>query len=710
MTRPTETSTILSTARNRAATFETTIDQKKRKRLGQFFTGLPLSRILAALSTGQSFQTILDPMAGHADLLDAAIERSLRNKNQLTRVDAIEIDTEAARACHERLTAWKQCYPRIEINVYEGSAFKPDLIDKLPKEGYDLVITNPPYVRYQTISENSREKNKESVEQIRQHLLEIATARTSPKERKIWEGLIAGFSGLSDLSVPAWLLSAMLVRPGHTLALVAPATWQSRDYADVLQYLLTRCFQIQTIIADRQPGWFSKALVRTNLITAIRLSTSKIQTPLCSRTKTEHRVIWSEIDKIAKQGESLVGAAFESDDSEGDFAEWLHSGKETGLEIRGITARRDREGTINDILSVQRSSSWLKHLEPLAHKEPLFDTNNYRSAQWVPCQLRKFLPENCENNLTRLSGIGIKVSQGLRTGCNGFFYAEKIERAGSNTLRILTSPLIGGDEIEIPTDSARSVLRRQSETQDYIRGQSLTGIVLDLREYVLPEDLKAVQEYQDLYDALGAKLPRAMPEPLAHMVRRAALTRYGTKGRKTIPELSAVKTNIRKNRTGKRPETPRFWYMLPDFKKRHLPDAFVPRINQDTPKVLPNRKPPILIDANFSTIWATKKTWTAEGIAGFLNSAWCQACMETTGTPMGGGALKLEATHLRRIPVPYLTSAEITQICCIAQDQSEIDRTIFRAILRGTEYSQGIEQIITELRRLTLQLKKDRQR
>ena len=63
-----------------------------------------------------------------------------------------------------------------------------------------------------------------------------------------------------------------------------------------------------------------------------------------------------------------------------------------------------------------------------------------------------------------------------------------------------------------------------------------------------------------------------------------------------------MRTNVRQSRNGK--SLPRFWYMLPDFAPRHLPPAFVPRINHGVARVESNLEPAILIDANFSTFWA----------------------------------------------------------------------------------------------------------
>lgn len=44
----------------------------QRKELGQYFTGLALGKLLAHLALEGSVRTVLDPMAGDGDLLEAA--------------------------------------------------------------------------------------------------------------------------------------------------------------------------------------------------------------------------------------------------------------------------------------------------------------------------------------------------------------------------------------------------------------------------------------------------------------------------------------------------------------------------------------------------------------------------------------------------------------------------------------------------------------
>jgi hypothetical protein len=160
--------------------------------------------------------------------------------------------------------------------------------------------------------------------------------------------------------------------------------------------------------------------------------------------------------------------------------------------------------------------------------------------------------------------------------------------------------------------------------------------------------------------------------------------------------------------------------MLPDFARRHTPDAFVPRINQEVPWVVVNPEIQLVIDANFSTLWGTHKVWTPSAICGLLNSSWARACMEAIGTPMGGGALKLEAAHLRRLPVPRFEEAEVRRIGDLGKSLSitvsepamcldEIDEIVANAILHFTA-RRDIDSMVSRLREMARSLQKARQR
>ena len=72
-----------------------------------------------------------------------------------------------------------------------------------------------------------------------------------------------------------------------------------------------------------------------------------------------------------------------------------------------------------------------------------------------------------------------------------------------------------------------------------------------------------------------------------------------------------------------------------------------------------------MVDANFSTLWPDTAAPTAlatAGIIALLSSTWAQALLEATATVMGGGALKVEATHIRRLALPTPDPAQATEL------------------------------------------------
>src|SRR5437867_3598358 len=62
------------TTRKAMRAFEEALPPRQRKQLGQYFTGLPLGKLLTHLALRSDTRSVLDPMAGHGDLLDAAWE------------------------------------------------------------------------------------------------------------------------------------------------------------------------------------------------------------------------------------------------------------------------------------------------------------------------------------------------------------------------------------------------------------------------------------------------------------------------------------------------------------------------------------------------------------------------------------------------------------------------------------------------------------
>lgn len=694
-----------------ARAFEQALPHTQRKQLGQYFTGLPLGKMLAHLALDPETVSVLDPMAGHGDLLDATWEAASEQGIALRQLHGIEIDPATAATCRDRLDSIAAAGAEPDLHIVAGDAFDPASVDSLPLPAYDLVITNPPYVRYQ-----ARNGGRSSDDTIRAGLRAIIGSHLSTTEQRVWRPLVDGYSGLADLSVPAWLLAAAMVRPGGRLALVVPATWRSRDYADVVRYLLLRCYILECIVEDQQPGWFSDALVRTHLVIARHMPAEDIATPVAARTKLP-APLWLQAAPSAAAGTSLVGAACPEDHPEAAFAAWVQGGcteKRPGIKVR----RFDMKGEWTTLKRRIARRSWYDALEAEIGELPLFASGGQHFGPVIPEAFADLLADKISPAaLVSLEGAGIAVGQGLRTGCNSFFYVTACGTADLDELIVEASSLFGDCRFAVPSSALRPVLRRQAELGVVEEGRLPDSRVLDLRSWVLPEDRQAVEDARTAYAARGETLPHVMSEELAAFVRKAARTSVGGGGSpKLIPELSAVRTNVRHSRNGR--TIPRFWYMLPAFSPRHLPLAFVPRINHGLPWVEANFDPPFLVDANFSTFWVTSSTWTAHGLKALLNSVWCRAMMEALGTPLGGGALKLEATHLRDMPVPILpdsAKAELDRIgkrLCMNDPtvRNLVDRIVLGALASDTAGDESISRLAAVMEECALSLLAARQK
>ena len=670
--------------RSSARSFEESLPPAQRKCLGQFFTGLPLGTLLAYLALDGDCRAVIDPMAGHGDLLDAAATTARTRGFLLDRLDGIELDPDTAAFCGRRIAALQADDTAVGARTVTGSAFDPSNVAALNAPGYDLVITNPPYVRYQ-----SQNGDGAGIDDVRRGLSAIVDARVSGNERTLWQTLVGGYSGLAGLSVPAWLLSALLTRPGGRMALVVPATWRSRDYADAVRYLLLRFFRLEFIVADTQPGWFSDALVRTHLVVARRYAWDEAAAPLADRSSWPS-ACWLQISPEAASGASLVGGAFSGPEPERNFAAWAVAMTQ---QVRGIESRPFVLQEEWQILEQRLGrKSWFQKAENRRDTLPLFLRGDARPAA-VPEGLQEMLPPGAvPAHLQTLEQAGIRVSQGLRTGCNRFFYVALVGDDDGESVTVEASNSFQNVRFRAPVAALRPVLHRQANMQAFMDGHSPPTCTLDLSNWVLPEDQAVVAKAAEAYRKRGESAPRVMPDELASFVARAARRALDPKEpTRVIPDLSAVCTNIRQpaHRLG----TPRFWYMLPAFTARHVPAIFTPRINHGTPVVALNTAPPILIDANFSTVWPEQKRWTRHALYALFNSGWCLAAMESAGTPLGGGALKLEATHIRQLPVPSLSDRDCQRLETLGQQlaasapsaQHQIDMFILAAALPGLD-------------------------
>ena len=632
-------------------------DARRRKSLGQYFTGPRLARLLIAISEGSHFDSGIDPMSGSGDIL-----AELKLKAPHAKLAGIEIDQNVYEVCSNRFSTVNGT-----PQLLHGDAFNWSTISQLSRSAFDLVATNPPYVRYQTLVGSSLGDNEPHSRSkiVRQGLLDICERlpHLTHQDREVFAALIKGYSGLSDLALPSWILCAMLTRVGGRLAMVVPHHWLSREYAYIIHYLLLKLFRILYVVEDTNRVWFEDAQVKTSLLIAERVTHNSDVVAACRGRSYLH----VSLPASARTPTSEVGGLLpHAQHPEKEFAaelSRLNKNPEALAPEGWSISRRSLEYKLKDVIQRCGEQVWFMSCEgSLARSAVRAGESSFQPR--VPQPLLDLLPAGASKTLTTIEALGISVGQGLRTGANEFFYCELLSE---NVDECLVAPgaTLGLEPVLVPKGALRPVLRRQTEltSGSMVVPSELKGRVLVLDEFIHPEDLSRLKSTGGLFEDSHLIV---MPPPLSDFVSTAAIKNVGSESEpKCIPEMSAVRTN---RTTNDKRKTERYWYMLPKLVKRHLPDLLIPRINYLHPKAIMNSADRVVIDANFSTLWTNEGiNLKSTALLAFLKSSWVVAAMELSATVFGGGALKLEAAHIRHLPVPPLSANDWARLSTLGE-------------------------------------------
>ena len=605
-----------------------------KKRLGQYFSGYMVAELLVSLCSLVGSETVIDPMAGSGDMLRAAVKFGIPVCN----LGGIEIDKDAACLCDHNLGIG---------TVTVGDAFSLAPYESLKYSSWDLVVTNPPYVRYQSMSHGMDDGIMlKNASETRNGLSQMVDALTnlSKEEKKGFQRVIRNYSGLSDLAVPSWLLCSALVKQGGTLAMVVPEAWMKRDYALPVKYLLLKFFDILFIVEDLNAAWFPDALIKTNLVVAKR--STMYDNPLL-RTGEQYSHI--KLSSTLKGKKSLVdNLLFDGQQGESAFASLV--GSPVNVEGDGYELKRVFiEDFISGMAATQGFGKMMGKLEP-QYVAP-------RTSS-IPKEIRDAIDmPDFRFHAVDLAAWGIYIGQGLRTGANKFFYTEL---SGSESMfdTVRVDSDLGGETICVSGKYLVPAIRYQADAEgEYsIRKEMLRHRLLYLDEGFFNND---------------GTLRSDLDKPLSDYLLRAGEHRFLIDGKKVrFCDLSAVKPNTRK-RIVDGQTVQRHWFMLPTLAKRHLPQLCLSRVNYKKPRCLAVEDG-IVVDANFSTLWSgSQDNRLTYAVLALMNSSWVTAYLECIASIMGGGALKVEATHLRQIMVPKPSEALLTALFDLGKQLSD---------------------------------------
>lgn len=594
-----------------------------QKRFGQFFSGDKVGELLSLLlPQGLQYCSIVDPMAGKGDLLNAVVSRAVQN----ARILGVEIDEPVAAACQKRLS---------QATIICEDAFQSK--DVITEKGWDLVITNPPYVRYQLQNDNN--SVMPTGISIRDNLFALLNKLSylDEEEKQLLLQITRNYSGLSDMAVPSWILCAALVKAGGVLAMVVPETWLNREYAKPIQYLLLKTFDVLDIARDVNACWFDNALVRTCLVVAKK----KKIVPLSM--VTDEKTLFIDL------GTELVG-----EHSLIDHLEWNGlTGKNALMSL--LTSKSNTSGNGFTVES-RKTMSLFPHMLSAQHMPKWIlseDFNRLDNAYQLPLELGNILNSTSGQAYMTLRDLGVHCGQGLRTGANEFFYLQIVGETGDEYLLRTGRWFEGGKIIKIPNKFIVRCVQNRRQVDGIVADMQALGTgVLYSQDYIRSQDFgvcihSATEHYKKLPDILSDYI--------------SAAEKYKNPKGLSFREYSAVKPNEKKSGS----QYKRFWYMLPQFAPRHLPNLCITRVSStaaDCVFIPQSKKYPIAVDANFVTLWCNSEETTKICLA-LLNSTWSKCYLELLCTVMGGGALKIEASHVCRLLFPKFTRHQLQRLC-----------------------------------------------
>lgn len=210
-----------------------------RKARGAFFTPEPLARYVTDWAVRSVADKVLEPSCGEAAFLLAAVDRlaalhDAETDSTTPHLDGVELHAASASAARDLLRA-----AGVEADVRVGDFFAFD-----PTGTYDAVIGNPPYVRYQDFSGESRARSREAALRAGVPISNLASS---------W----AAFT----------IHSALFLRKGGRLGLVLPAELLTVNYAaPVRRFLLERFASVDLVLFEERV--FPEAEVEVVLLLA----------------------------------------------------------------------------------------------------------------------------------------------------------------------------------------------------------------------------------------------------------------------------------------------------------------------------------------------------------------------------------------------------------------------------------------------------------
>ena len=195
-------------------------DSSEQKLRGAYYTPLQLANAMVELFASQNISTILEPSCGDGVFLDALQNHNLINN--VKKITAVEIEPDEAQKVRNK---YSRC-DHVEVCTEDFFEFYKRVQGKCT---YDLILGNPPYIRYQYLKESQRE--------IQSQIL----ADNGMKSNKLINAWVAFM-----------VASVQLLSKSGKIAFVIPAEILQVAYAEDLRLYLSNHLAKITLITFEQ--------------------------------------------------------------------------------------------------------------------------------------------------------------------------------------------------------------------------------------------------------------------------------------------------------------------------------------------------------------------------------------------------------------------------------------------------------------------------
>lgn len=195
-------------------------NSSEKKLQGAYYTPIQLADSMLNLINFTDVETVLEPSCGDG----VFIESLKRNGNlgKIKRIDAVEIDAAASETVEQKFRELKnlQVFNVDFFEYYERSCHQ---------RNYDLIIGNPPYIRYQYLTKKQRELQSEILE---------ANGMKANQLINAWVAFLVA--------------CIQLLSEGGQIAFVIPAEILQVAYAEDLRLFLSEHLSKITLVTFRQ--------------------------------------------------------------------------------------------------------------------------------------------------------------------------------------------------------------------------------------------------------------------------------------------------------------------------------------------------------------------------------------------------------------------------------------------------------------------------